>query len=95
MSYQHFQALSAISLIRSHKMLMLSMILDEDYDDLPLLLYRCHQSNLHNIMNIEQEEVIPHLIQDNLSRTFDLFQRLSASGAVPLSQPSSDPFNFY
>jgi hypothetical protein len=48
MSYQRFQALCAISLVRGHRMLMLSMVLDEDDDDSLLLLYRRHQSILHN-----------------------------------------------
>jgi hypothetical protein len=48
MSYQRFQALCAISLVRSHRMLMLSMILDEDDDDMLLLLYRHHISIVHN-----------------------------------------------
>jgi hypothetical protein len=82
MSYQHFQALCAISLVRSHCMLMLSMVLDEDDDDSLLLLYRRHQSILHNnnflfvldsmIMNIEPEDIIPCLLPANLNRTFDL-----------------------
>jgi hypothetical protein len=38
MSYQRFQALYAISLVRSHGMLMLGMILDEDDNDLLLSL---------------------------------------------------------
>jgi hypothetical protein len=44
MSYQRFQALCAISLVRSRRMLMLSMVLDEDDDDSLLLLYRRHLS---------------------------------------------------
>jgi hypothetical protein len=49
MSYQRFQALCAISLVRSHRMLMLSMILDDDDDDdLLLLLYRHHHAIIHN-----------------------------------------------
>jgi hypothetical protein len=48
MSYQRFQALCAISLVRSRRMLMLSMILDDDDDNLLLLLYRHHQSIIHN-----------------------------------------------
>ena len=48
MSYQRFQALCAISLVRSRRMLMLSMILDEDDNDMILLLYRHHLSIVHN-----------------------------------------------
>jgi hypothetical protein len=40
MPYQHFQALCAMSLIRSYNALMLCMILDEDYNDLFQPLYR-------------------------------------------------------
>jgi hypothetical protein len=46
MSYQHFQALCAISLVRSRQMLMFSMILDEDDEN--LLLYHHHQSIICN-----------------------------------------------
>jgi hypothetical protein len=63
-------------------MLMLIIILDEDVDNLLLLLYRRHQSNLHNhdfsflldsmFMSIELEDVIPRLLPANLNRTFDL-----------------------
>jgi hypothetical protein len=82
MSHQCFQALCVITLIRSCRMQMLSMILDEDDDDLLLLLYCHHQSTLHNndflflldsmFMNIEPEDVIPHLLPANLNRTFNL-----------------------
>jgi hypothetical protein len=82
MSYQCFQALCAISLSRSHRMLMLSMILDEDDDDLLLHLYCHHLSMLRNnnffflldsmFMNIEPEDRFPHLVLANLNRTFDL-----------------------
>ncbi len=48
MSYQCFQALCAISLVRSHRMLMLSMVLDEDDNDSLLLLYCHHLSLVHN-----------------------------------------------
>jgi hypothetical protein len=66
MSYQCFQALCAISLVRSHRMLILSMVLDKDDDDSLLLLYHRHLSLLHNnnflflldsmFMNIEPED---------------------------------------
>ena len=82
MSYQRFQALCAISLVRSRRMLMLSMMLDEDDDDMLLLLYRRHLSIVHNnnffffldsmFMNIEPEDRIPRLLPANLNRTFDL-----------------------
>jgi hypothetical protein len=82
MPYQRFQALWAISLIRSHQMLMLSMFLDEDDDDLLLLLYHHHQSILHSnnffflldsmFMNIEPEDRIPCLLPANLNHAFDL-----------------------
>jgi hypothetical protein len=82
MSYQRFQALCAISLVRSHRMLMLSMVLDEDDDDSLLLLYRRHQSILHNnnflfvldsmFMSIEPEDIIPRLLPADLKCTFDL-----------------------
>jgi hypothetical protein len=48
MSYQRFQALCAIRLVRSHRMLMLSMVLDKDDNDSLLLLYRRHLSLVHN-----------------------------------------------
>jgi hypothetical protein len=47
MSYQYFQALCAISLTRSHWILMLSMIVDKDDNDLLLDLYCHHQSIYH------------------------------------------------
>jgi hypothetical protein len=82
MSYQCFQALCAISLVRSHCMLMLSMVLDEDDDDSLLLLYRHHLSLVHNnncpflldsmFMNIEPEDIIPRLLPANRNRTFHL-----------------------
>ncbi len=77
--YQCFQALCAISLVRSHRMLMLSMVLDKDDDNSLLLLYRHHQSILHNnnflfvldsmFMNIEPEDIIPHLLPANRNIT--------------------------
>jgi hypothetical protein len=82
MSYQLFQALCAISLVRSHRMLKLSMILDEDNDDSLLLLYCHHLSLVHNnnvlflldsmFMNIEPEDDIPCLLQANRNHTLDL-----------------------
>jgi hypothetical protein len=75
MSYQRFQALCAISLVRSRRMLMLSMMLDEDDNNMLLLLYRCHLSVAHNnnfffildsmFMNIEPEDRIPRLLPVN------------------------------
>jgi hypothetical protein len=65
-------------------MLMLSIILDKDDNDLLLLLYRHHQSILQNndflflldsmFMNIEPEDVIPRLLPANLNCTFNLLE---------------------
>jgi hypothetical protein len=61
---------------------MLSKILDEDDNNLLLLQHRHRKSILHNnnfffllasmFMNIEPEEVIPHLFPANLNNTFNL-----------------------
>jgi hypothetical protein len=85
-SYQCFQALCAISLVRSHRMLMLSMLFGDDDDDydLFLLLYRRHISVLRNnlffftldseLTNIEPDQVIPQFASANRNRTFDFLE---------------------
>jgi hypothetical protein len=87
MSYQRFQALCDISLVRSHRMLMLSMVLDandDDDDDLLLLLYHHHLSFLCNnlfffsldaeFMNIEPDQVIPRFAPANCNHTLDVLE---------------------
>ncbi len=54
MSYQRFQALCAISLVRSRRMLMLSMMLDEDDDDMLLLPQFC----VSNLLLLRNDPVI-------------------------------------
>ena len=85
MSYQRFQALCAITLVRNRHMIMLSVLFDdEDNDDDLLLLYRRHISILHNnlffflldseFMTIEPDQVIPRFAPANRNRTFDLLE---------------------
>ncbi len=86
MSYQRFQALCAISLVRNCRMLMLSMLFDDEGndDDLLLFLYHRHISNLRNnlffitldseFMTIEPDQVIPRFAPANRNRTFDLLE---------------------
>ncbi len=73
MSYQHFQALCAISLSRSHWMLMLNMILDRDDHHLPMLCNKNFFFLLDSMfMNIEPGDRISRLVPANLNHTFDL-----------------------
>jgi hypothetical protein len=86
MSYQCFQALCAISLVRNLCMLMLSMLFDGDDNDgdLFLLLYHCHLSNLCNnlffftldsdFMTIEPDQVTPWFAPANRNHTFNLLE---------------------
>jgi hypothetical protein len=85
MSYQCFQALCAVNLVRGHCMLILSMMLEEEDDYLLLLPYHHHHSILHNnhffflldsmFMNNESEQVIPHLLPASLNHTYDLLDK--------------------
>jgi hypothetical protein len=78
MSYQCFQTLCAISLVRSHCMLMLSTVFDKDDDDndIFLTLYRHHLSilcnNLFFFNNTSLVEVFGLISKTFISRVYKI-----------------------